>query len=483
MKFPTHSKTGLKLTIIGATALLAAMFFIFDFSQKVEAYSGGPPASYSGAPGETNCTECHFSFPVNSGTGSVQITGIPHDYIPSHQYQVTVKTSQQNAVYWGFEMTSIDRLGQRAGTFSFPVITTPVMQIETGIVGGNSRDYIEQTGDGLYTNGVFDFNSWTFTWTAPAQRIGQIGFYAAGNGADGTGGPGNDYIYTTSRASLSGTATSNFDGDVSSDLAFFRPSTGTWSSRSAINNATQTYSLGGRGDKIVPGDYDGDGKTDFAVYRPSTSTWMIQQSTLGYIQTQFGNIGDIPIPGDYDGDGKTDLAVFRPSNSTWYLSQTTAGATSYVWGQTGDKLTPGDYDGDGKTDSAVFRPSNGTWYLRRSTAGNTQIQYGASVDKPVQADYDGDGKTDLAYFHPADGSWHLNRSTDGITSITPLGSSSTDILVPGDYDGDGKADIAWYVPRVSGSIWNIRQSTSGLTFTTTFGLTRDTPVPSAYIPQ
>ena len=74
----------------------------------------------------------------------------------------------------------------------------------------------------------------------------------------------------------------------------------------------------------MPGEYDGDGKTDLAVYRPSTGTWFIRHSSTGYATSasyQWGLSTDVPVPGDFDGDAKTDLAVWRPSTGTWYLAE------------------------------------------------------------------------------------------------------------------------------------------------------------------
>ncbi len=41
----------------------------------------------------------------------------------------------------------------------------------------------------------------------------------------------------------------------------------------------------------MPGDYNGDGRTDVAVFRPSTGTWFVQ----GGATVNFGASGDIPV--------------------------------------------------------------------------------------------------------------------------------------------------------------------------------------------
>src|SRR6476620_7128352 len=389
MNRPMRKRAYLKLSAIAAAAVMfaAVQSSVSPEYQKVSASASGPSASYTGAPGEANCTACHTSFPVNSGTGSVNITGLPANYKAGQQIPLTVTVSQSDGVLYGFEMTALDGRGRPAGTFQLPGGSPPPLQIVDGFVGGVLRQYIEHTIDGI-TPTQFGSKSWTFNWTAPAQRVGKISFYAAGNAADSNGVPSGDQIYTKSRSTLSGSAISSFDGDASSDIAVFRPSTGAWWSVNSSNGGAGAVAFGFTGDKIAPGDYDGDGVTDRAVFRPSNGTWYLLQSSAGFTAVTFGTAGDIPVAGDYDGDLKTDIAVFRPSTGVWYILKSTGGFDAILFGVSTDRPAQGDFDGDGKTDIAVFRPSTGVWYVLKSTGGFDAVQFGFNRDQPIQADYD-----------------------------------------------------------------------------------------------
>ena len=474
MKIASRKLVFVKLSVIAAAVAAVFGFQSFSFNfEKVSASSQGPSASSTGAPGETNCTACHSDFTANSGTGGITITGVPSRYAPNQSFQITVTTSQADAVIYGFQMTAIDVLGRKVGTYTIPPQTPPQLQLADGFVDGILRDYIHHTPDGIIPT-QFGSKSWSFTWTAPAQRLGKIGFYAAGNAANSDGTASGDYIYTTSKLTLLRSTVADFDGDNKTDLSIFRPGPGEWWYLKSSNGGNAATQFGASTDKLVPGDFTGDGKTDIAFWRPSTGFWFVLRSEdNSFFSFPFGQNGDIPAPADYDADGKTDAAVYRPSSNTWFISKSTGTTFIQQFGQAGDVPAAADYDGDGNADIAIFRPSMGEWWIQRSTAGLIAFQFGTGSDKPAQGDYTGDGKTDVAFFRPSTGFWFVLRSEDFSFFSFPFGVS-TDLPAPGDYDGDGKTDAAIFRP--SSSTWFVSKSTGG-NLIQTFGIDGDIPIP------
>jgi hypothetical protein len=193
----------LKLAVIAVLASVFTAISLLGYRQQVLASAYGPSPSFTGAVGESNCTACHTDFEADSGKGSIELTGIPANYAPGQEFNVTVTVRQADAVIYGFQFTAIDPAGRKVGSYTIPPEGEDRLQVLQGVVGENNllREYMEHTSGGL-TNGQFGFNSWTFKWTAPAQTAGKIDFYAAGNAANSDGRPAGDYIYTTSASTI-----------------------------------------------------------------------------------------------------------------------------------------------------------------------------------------------------------------------------------------------------------------------------------------
>lgn len=154
------------------------------------AYSGGPPDARTNAPGEITCTQCHSSFPLNSGAGTMTLAGIPEPYVPGTAYTVTVTQSDPDASRWGYEATILESGGASTG-----VIALLDGFSQTSSAG--NRNYVKQTSSGTF-NGTTEQASWSFRWTAPAAGAGDVTVYVATNAANGNFLSSGDRIYADS---------------------------------------------------------------------------------------------------------------------------------------------------------------------------------------------------------------------------------------------------------------------------------------------
>src|SRR5262245_53529806 len=66
----------------------------------------------------TNCTLCHSSFPANSGTGSITVSGLPDQWTPGQAYPITVTVAGGNV--YGFQFSAVRNAGspQSTGTLT-----------------------------------------------------------------------------------------------------------------------------------------------------------------------------------------------------------------------------------------------------------------------------------------------------------------------------------------------------------------------------
>ena len=444
------------------------------FVPTASSFSSGPPAGFSGAPDENDCASCHLG---PTPVGQFAILNAPPNYLPGQTYQLQVRhtTNDMTRLRWGFQMTAL--AGQTAaGSFSN-------VNSNTQTLNENGRFYIQHTTAGT-SAGQTGSATWTVNWTAPANAVGPITFYAAGNQANNADGPDGDQLYTTNTVSLARRTPFDLDGDGKTDLSIFRPlgAVSEWWWLRSSDGGNAALQFGASTDKLVPVDYTGDGKTDVAFWRPSTGFWFVLRSEdFSFFAFPFGATGDVPVPADFDGDNKADAAVFRESSLTWFINKSTGGTDIIGFGAAGDKPVVTDYDGDGKADIAIYRPNgpNGAeWWVRRSSNGVVfATQFGQPTDKAVPGDYTGDGKADIAFWTPSSGNWFVLRSEDFSYFAFPFGAA-TDIPVPGDYDGDGKLDAAVFRP--SNSTWFANKSGGG-TLIQQFGITGDVPVPNAFV--
>ncbi len=175
-----------------ATVLAGFVAAIFSGATPAAAYFEGPPDGFcSDPPASMNCTECHFSFPVNTGPGELHLTGLPARYAPGTLYPIVVTITQPQRHLWGFELTSIRESNlEQAGTI------TPVdpLQVQVSEGAGPLRDYVKHRAAGTHSGE--DAGVWQLLWIAPNAGSGTSHFYLAGNAANANGGQTLDYIYT-----------------------------------------------------------------------------------------------------------------------------------------------------------------------------------------------------------------------------------------------------------------------------------------------
>ena len=195
--------------LIVLPSLIAAFFgFLLSnnsLNQPVRAFSSGPPAGFTGAPGEFDCSECHV--PPDAGTGQISITA-PQTYVPGQTYSVTVTHSNTDPtrLRWGFQLTALNPSDEKAGNLQSTDVLTQVLDNQ-GPEG--SRQYVEHTSAGTFI-GQQNGASWTFNWTAPPIDVGTVTFYAAGNHANNDGNSSGDHIYFTFVASAPASTTPDF---------------------------------------------------------------------------------------------------------------------------------------------------------------------------------------------------------------------------------------------------------------------------------
>ncbi|MFC1556890.1 choice-of-anchor V domain-containing protein [candidate division KSB1 bacterium] len=176
-----------RLSKSGCTVVSVIAVLLFSSSVLI-ANRSGPPDGRTGAPGESNCTVgCHSSFALNSGSGSLEISGIPAEgYTPDQTYPITITLNHSGASVWGFEAAVKDASFNQAGA----IVVTEAPRTQTSVFSGIT--YIKHSFTGTLSN------TWTFDWQAPASDAGPVTIYAAGNAANGNGSNQGDFIYTKS---------------------------------------------------------------------------------------------------------------------------------------------------------------------------------------------------------------------------------------------------------------------------------------------
>jgi hypothetical protein len=147
-----------KMLIVSVLAIVMSVSMIFS----VWGYSGG---RWDRA--KTGC-ECHSL--TADPTVSVDITGLPAEYMPGQSYPVTVTVS-------GGSITA-------KGGFN--------LEVSSGTLSPNDSNTQVNLPENQTTHTNSNQRSWVVNWLAPTSGTGDVTFWVAGNAVNGNGNTGGD---------------------------------------------------------------------------------------------------------------------------------------------------------------------------------------------------------------------------------------------------------------------------------------------------
>ena len=137
-------------------------------------YAGSPVSSGSCA------SSCH-----GNGTFTVNVSGFPTEYQPGESYQITISPSYGSIK--NFNACILDLNNQPQGTLQGAFNTTTY----------------SHPGEGTGVHGTsYDQSSYTFTWIAPPQQVGEVRLYIAAHQGN-KHGPNRNLTLTSNPMSIS----------------------------------------------------------------------------------------------------------------------------------------------------------------------------------------------------------------------------------------------------------------------------------------
>lgn len=175
--------------------VLFVLILLLITGQLAYTYSNSaPPSGYTNAPGESNCTSCHTSTLITSGTLWSNITLTTTVSLSSLQpnttYPISLTFSDPVNTKYGFELVALPT----SATASTPGIGNLVTtNTQTEVNTSSGRQYMSHSA--LGTAAPTNTKTWTFNYTTPTSFSGGINFYVVVNSTDDDGSNSGDQIY------------------------------------------------------------------------------------------------------------------------------------------------------------------------------------------------------------------------------------------------------------------------------------------------
>jgi hypothetical protein len=193
------------------TTLLFAfvLFTLWTISTGAVRNPNNPPTGVTGAPGEGTCVQsgCHGG---GTYTGTVALSGLPDTVVANQSYSITL-TQTSNAPRAGFEMTVLDSVKVKAGTFT--------AGSGCSVATNSGKQYVRQSAPKNLASGSV---SWAFTWKAPATVTGhKIIFYFVSLMANGNGGTSGDKVATGNKTVILKTVTPVTEAELSGQIKLY----------------------------------------------------------------------------------------------------------------------------------------------------------------------------------------------------------------------------------------------------------------------